>query len=314
MERRVEGSYETNNEAMQAVHRLQEEGYKKSDILLVANEKVKKDLLPKDGIHTASESSISGNSEDNRSFWEKIKDAFTVEEYDAANSTEEDPLYSYHDDLDRGAIIVLVNEKKEEKNQSRTKAVQSRKDEDVFHSEDNDFAESMGAVTSTGTGEYGSPIQRAATDDIEASKSNNALPGRDGDVFHTDELQSDLDNSDKSSHQEHSSARGHKRVMEIDSSLHLDDATDPDTSKMPQTESTLHANPDVPMDTADALDRSSLSTDKVSPELTPPLDEEVSRVDETVSQNAPLGNKILNVDVDKNHIGTSPDDDMNKHI
>ena len=294
MKKQVEGSYTTKKEALQTIQKLKESGYSKDEILLVANKDIRDSFTKEMDISTASESSISGENEDDRSFWEKVKDAFTVEEPSEKNS-EEDPLYSYHDDLDKGNIIILVNEKKDIDEPYRAKPAITGADRGLLSEDENsDFNDSMGAVTSSGTGEDGTSVKRATTDDIEESKLKNDLPGRDGDVFHTDQLSSSKNDSNQT--------------------LHLDEAVDSDTSDVIATEDTMHANPDVPTDKTDVLDRSSLSTDKISPELEHPIDEEVTHLNETVSQNEPLETKGLNIDVGKENIGTSEEDDMNKHI
>ena len=294
MKKQVEGSYTTKKEALQTIQKLKESGYSKDEILLVANKDIRDSFTKEMDISTASESSISGENEDDRSFWEKVKDAFTVEEPSEKNS-EEDPLYSYHDDLDKGNIIILVNEKKDIDEPYRAKPAITGADRGLLsEDEDSDINDSMGAVTSSGTGEDGVSVRRATTDDIEESKLKNDLPGRDGDVFHTDQLSSSKN--------------------DLNQTLHLDEAVDSDTSDVIGTEDTMHANPDVPTDKTDVLDRSSLSTDKISPELEHPIDEEVTHLNETVSQNEPLETKGLNIDVGKENIGTSEEDDMNKHI
>lgn len=277
MKRHVEGSYVNRKEAMQAIQDLKEKGYEKDEILVVANKESRDRFASGMDATTASESSVTGENEDERSFWEKIKDAFTMDEHEGKDS-EEDPLYSYHDDLDKGNIIILVNEKNDIDEPFRA--------DSEISDEAGDFYDSMGPVVSTGTGEEATSVQRATTDDIEVSKENNDLPGRDGDVFHTDQLPNNSN--------------------ERKTSLHLDEAVDPDTSDVTGTESTLHSNPDVSLDETDVLDRSSVSTNNISPELSHPIEEEGSPLSDTENS--------FHKGVDKGLIGTSEVDDLNKHI
>lgn len=121
MNRRVEGIYTTVEEAMSAVQRLRDEGYSRSEIYLVANADVRNNIpYTMDAEVTTDTDMTTGTTgrtdDDDRSLWEKIKDAFTVDEdydpsvYDDPNyDTANDPLYAHRDDLDRGNIIVMLD-------------------------------------------------------------------------------------------------------------------------------------------------------------------------------------------------------------
>lgn len=116
----VIGSYQTETETEQVIKRLQSEGYKKEDITLFTNRERSKDLNNPRDVDLATPS-MDGTDEDqnnDRSFWESIKDAFKVrddEYYDDPNYVgEDDLLHMYRDDLRKGHIVVVVDEDDED--------------------------------------------------------------------------------------------------------------------------------------------------------------------------------------------------------
>lgn len=111
MNRRVEGIYTNVDDAMNAVNRLHEEGYSRDDIKVVANATVRETMPFTMDAEVTSDTDTAGMAgDDNRSLWDKIKDAFTVDEYDAMQYGEEDTIRQYHDDIENGHILVLVND------------------------------------------------------------------------------------------------------------------------------------------------------------------------------------------------------------
>ncbi|UJF16219.1 general stress protein [Jeotgalibaca sp. MA1X17-3] len=116
MNKRVEGSYSKIEEAMQAVQKLREKGYLKEDIYVVANSTVKDSIPLTMDAEVSTDTNMRDNIDDNeRSFWDKIKDAFTIDDYeeDQVNhpnyDTEEDPLHPYHEQIKKGNIVVLTD-------------------------------------------------------------------------------------------------------------------------------------------------------------------------------------------------------------
>lgn len=110
----VEGSYATSQEAFAVVERLQAEGYKKDAIRLVSNTTTKNNFMDQPDINVTTEDSYTQTTDhrtdDDRSMWEKIKDAFSAEDYDENDSvrSEDDVLYNYRDDIAKGNIVVVV--------------------------------------------------------------------------------------------------------------------------------------------------------------------------------------------------------------
>lgn len=115
MNRRVEGSYVRVEDAIHAVQRLREEGYSKKDIYVVANSTVRDSIPYTMDAEVSTDSDMRSQDHDSdRSLWDKIKDAFTMDEYDTPNQSgydaNNDPLSGYHDEIEQGNVIVLVDE------------------------------------------------------------------------------------------------------------------------------------------------------------------------------------------------------------
>lgn len=104
--KRVYGSYTTEVQAAAAVEELYKQGYTKRQIKVVSN----KDL----GSEFSGVNTVDADGSDDRSAWQKIKDAFTFDEYDDnylnsdLDSTESNLLNEYKTNLDKGEIIILV--------------------------------------------------------------------------------------------------------------------------------------------------------------------------------------------------------------
>lgn len=114
----LEGIYFTQREAMAAIDRLKTEGYSRSDISVVANTEVQSNFFNHMQVDTTiNAQAIDNLDEDHRSLWEKIKDAFTLDDaYD--EETYKDSQYAsvstlldkYRDEINRGGIAVLIEE------------------------------------------------------------------------------------------------------------------------------------------------------------------------------------------------------------
>lgn len=117
MNKKVEGIYATVEEAMAAVERLSDEGYNRHSIYVVANEAVRRSIpFTLDAEVTTEADLREDTNEDDRSLWEKIKDAFTFDQYDDTRHEEpgydasEDVLAAYREDLRRGSIVILLDD------------------------------------------------------------------------------------------------------------------------------------------------------------------------------------------------------------
>lgn|SRR5699024_355045 len=117
MNRRVEGVYNTVDEASEAVNRLRKQGYSRDDITLVANAEVRDKFAREIDSEVDTEEMDTNHStshaEDNdHSLWDSIKDFFTFDDSndDPDYTTENDPLNKYRDAIKQGQIAVLVDE------------------------------------------------------------------------------------------------------------------------------------------------------------------------------------------------------------
>ncbi|MGB6178340.1 YsnF/AvaK domain-containing protein [Carnobacterium sp.] len=111
----VEGSYATSQEAFLAVERLQAEGYSRKAIRLVSNTTTRNNFMDQSDINITTEDGYTQTTDhgtdDNRSMWEKIKEAFSTEDYEENDPirSENDVLYNYQDDIANGNIVVVVD-------------------------------------------------------------------------------------------------------------------------------------------------------------------------------------------------------------
>lgn len=107
----VEGSYNTAQEAFDAVKRLKAEGYSASDIRLISNKTMHDSIIGQTDVDvTTTDTYERERNHDDESLWEKIKDAFTVDDdyTDYSDDPDNDPLMNYRADIDAGKIVVLV--------------------------------------------------------------------------------------------------------------------------------------------------------------------------------------------------------------
>lgn len=118
MNRIVEGSYVRVDDALRAVERLRDQGYSKNSITLIANESVRNSIPYTMDAEVTTDTDMRDNvHDDDRSLWEKIKDAFTMDDdYDVNRyddpeyNTDDDPLFEYRSDIEQGNILVLIDE------------------------------------------------------------------------------------------------------------------------------------------------------------------------------------------------------------
>ncbi|EMF0048141.1 DUF2382 domain-containing protein [Enterococcus hirae] len=117
----VIGSYSTREEALSVIEQLRDEGYDRDDIII---------YMTKDAAQNFGFSGLSGidvetnvdeveGTHEERSLWERIKDTFTSNTYEedsytekADDSVNDDPLYSYKEDIAAGKIVITVKDYK----------------------------------------------------------------------------------------------------------------------------------------------------------------------------------------------------------
>ncbi|WP_265226273.1 YsnF/AvaK domain-containing protein [Lactiplantibacillus plantarum] len=109
------------------IEQLQREGYSRDDIIIYTN----KDAATNFGFAGLSgidvKTGVNGveTTHEDRSLWEKIKDAFSADTYEYDSSLNEeadhannDPLYQYRDDISAEKIIITVNNYKNDPTQA----------------------------------------------------------------------------------------------------------------------------------------------------------------------------------------------------
>lgn len=112
MTKKVEGVYDTIDEALRAVDRLRIEGYARKDIQVVANEDTRNrvDVNYKENITPADDE--LDHVEEDESLWDKIKDAFTMS---GPDDEDADSLEAHQEDIQNGKVIVLLDKYSENK-------------------------------------------------------------------------------------------------------------------------------------------------------------------------------------------------------
>lgn len=107
----VEGSYDTPQEAMEVVKRLKREGYRADDIRLISNAAMRETFMNQTDVDITTTDHVERETTDeDESLWDKIKDAFTVDDdyEDYSDDPDNDPLTNYRTDIEAGKIVVLV--------------------------------------------------------------------------------------------------------------------------------------------------------------------------------------------------------------
>jgi uncharacterized protein (TIGR02271 family) len=115
----VIGSYSTREEALKVIEQLRSEGYNRDDIVIYTTDEAANDFgfSGLSGIDVETDvNEGEGVVHEDRSLWERIKDAFSTNTYDYSSNEEEtgrsvdnDPLYRYRDDIAAGKIVITVN-------------------------------------------------------------------------------------------------------------------------------------------------------------------------------------------------------------
>lgn len=118
--RTVIGSYPTQDDALDVVSKLKNDGYPKNDIILFSN-KEQADTLTHYEAHDVvvdedrSTETEKYTTEEDQSMWDSIKDAFVTDTYDHETEhkrdnydSDNDILYPYRDDIAKGHFVVAV--------------------------------------------------------------------------------------------------------------------------------------------------------------------------------------------------------------
>ncbi|OJF90964.1 general stress protein [Alkalibacterium sp. 20] len=147
--KKVIGSYATKEEVFDVVDRLNKEGHPKQNIILYSNKETASTLGHHDAVEIVADKSDATRPDDtdkndDRSMWDKIKDAFTSDTYDYKDEHTRDDydqgtdiLYPYRDDIAKGNVVVVVdNYEGRSTEETATAGNTSAMPSDVGHSED----------------------------------------------------------------------------------------------------------------------------------------------------------------------------------
>lgn len=137
----VVGSYRNQDETASIINRLKEDGYQKEDITLYTNSANVDGLKNSQDVDVETDNArrTTGDIEDDRSFWDQVKDAFSTESYNYEESAQnpdynqdDDILYPYRDDINNGNTIIAVANYRGDTNldMNRTETSVNKKDND----------------------------------------------------------------------------------------------------------------------------------------------------------------------------------------
>lgn len=120
--RYVFGCYPTVDEVINVIHQLKAEGYTDEQISLVTREDYVSTYSEKTGVKILTEEEVLAQPPKNpqeEEIWKRIEEAFAVvkrpkpRHLEMDYSTDDDPLYGYQDNLDKGCIVIMVDREKE---------------------------------------------------------------------------------------------------------------------------------------------------------------------------------------------------------
>ncbi|ALV22364.1 MAG: general stress protein [Carnobacterium sp.] len=120
----VKGIYDNAQETLEAVNQLKSEGYTANEITVVTGQNKNPNLKDLNEAKVSTADATKEDHEDEESVWEKIKDVFTVKDYEKGNSVG-NPLaeygvsddvasdLDYKNELEKGRILIVVDDAKE---------------------------------------------------------------------------------------------------------------------------------------------------------------------------------------------------------
>lgn len=175
MRKTVEGSYPTLQDALMAVERLRETGYGKDEIFLVANEDIRQDIRKRSEVQVEEPAALEeGTDTEARSLWDRVREAFTVDNYDPdvyireERVDDEDPLHGYQEEVAKGNILVLLHRREREAGAPREAS--------SVHKVDSDSGTSVGKRSSDYVGvDSQTPRTINSTGKVPLSDENNTL-------------------------------------------------------------------------------------------------------------------------------------------
>ncbi|MDE1549455.1 general stress protein [Jeotgalibaca caeni] len=129
--RHVLGCYDTLNEVVDVIRYLKEKGFTNEEITLVTREDYVPQYANRTDVSFSTEEEVMSEAEpsEEETIWERVAGTFSVERHTNTPHTpdyrtDDDPLYAYQDNLDRGCVVVLVDGLKHERIQEEEPANQ----------------------------------------------------------------------------------------------------------------------------------------------------------------------------------------------
>lgn len=111
--RQVIGKYRKPEEVRATLQRLERDGYTRDDVTLYTHNKNIRDFQDDYEVDMlADETRVVDKSEDNRSFWDEIKDMVSYNTSDEKRMTDEENqlIGPYREDIDNGYTVIAVRE------------------------------------------------------------------------------------------------------------------------------------------------------------------------------------------------------------
>lgn len=113
MNSKVEGVYDTIEEANRIVEGLRDRGHPRHTVIVVVNEEIGKQLSG--NINATVDIRGKTSSDDSGgSMWDSIKSAFTSDDEEneepVTYDKDDDPVSEYEDDIKQGKIVVLLRQ------------------------------------------------------------------------------------------------------------------------------------------------------------------------------------------------------------
>lgn len=139
--RYVFGCYPTVDEVIDIIRQLKDEGYTNEEICLVTRENYVPIYAERTDVKILTEEEVLAHSPKDpqeEAMWQKIEEAFAVvkrpkpRHLEMDYSTDDDPLYAYQDNLDKGCIVIMVDrEKRTEEQEEKRPAPEAGKREEA---------------------------------------------------------------------------------------------------------------------------------------------------------------------------------------
>ena len=123
-DQRIIGSYADEKETKRVIRHLMDQGYRKDQLTIYTNEEKRHLFKDVENVQVAepSDHDEPETPEDDKNFWESIRDAFKVREdheFDQGDKADGDILHPYREELKNGRYVVMVDETEDQLNEQK---------------------------------------------------------------------------------------------------------------------------------------------------------------------------------------------------